>query len=208
MLVWTSTDSSGHPKQYAEVVDINYGGNWVACEGGENKRYLKKKGMSKNWRCTAATFSRLQVWFVMPYALFRLEDYTNVSKGLSLFKSHFTRLNLAYFLWKLVFGHLSIIVKVGCSRPGLAVAAEWRQLCWRHLHRPSSPCTGTFRPNYTDCVQVFPVEIIHLGSVGHLQRSLGPWPLIRPETSTDRPGNPDGIWRGRRQGWHQHVGIA
>lgn len=52
--------------------------------------------MSKNWRCTAATFSRLHVWFVMPNALFRLEDDPNVSKGSSLFKSHFTRLNLAF----------------------------------------------------------------------------------------------------------------
>lgn len=34
MLVWTSAYSLGWPEPSVEVVDINYGGNSVACEGG------------------------------------------------------------------------------------------------------------------------------------------------------------------------------
>lgn len=42
MLVWTSAYCLGWPELSVEVVDINYGGNSVACEM-EKKRYLNKK---------------------------------------------------------------------------------------------------------------------------------------------------------------------
>lgn len=42
MLVWTSACCLGWPELSVEEVDINCGGNSVACEG-RKKRYLNKK---------------------------------------------------------------------------------------------------------------------------------------------------------------------
>lgn len=68
-------------------------------------------------------------------------------------KSEKSRLNLGYFLWKLVFGGLGISVKVGCLVSG---TAEWGQL-WHQPHHPSSPCACTVWQNKTDWIQAFPV---------------------------------------------------